>query len=240
MEGIVAMLTDEQQPVIWPIGIRGMSTHRARFAGVVCLYLNGHRSVQDRFIGQHALQFSKRPFRVGGIGLALRYARLLAMLAAGSFANVCQVFQTNDALGVRIHDAFGNDMIGVLLQPSLPSTDIDESPRCGTGAFLLQPLSQSCVMVRFGHHTFASVEGTLSLGGRGHSQIAYTYVYTHDGGVRFWCGFCSLNLKGDEQIELLVRLVIPELSCPDMSTILDKRHVFAIARIGKDHTPIQG
>ena len=76
----MAVLTDEQQAFVGPIAITGMSAHRAGFARVVCVYLDGHRTMQKRFIGNHALQFSKRPLGVGGIGTPLLLRRFLASL----------------------------------------------------------------------------------------------------------------------------------------------------------------
>ncbi len=146
----MTVLTDEQQAFVGAVGLRGMPTHRAGLAGIVGIDVDGHASGQEGFVGNHAMQFSKGPLGVGGIGLALLPAGLFACLALGSFSDVGQVFQADEAVGVLVYDAFGNDMIGILLQPSLPSTHRDESPYRGTGAFLLQTLSQTRIMVGFG------------------------------------------------------------------------------------------
>src|SRR6266550_1099027 len=121
MEGIMAVLTDEQQALVGPIAITGMSAHRAGFARVVGIHFESHLTMQKRFVGNHAVQFSKRPFGVGSIGLPLLLARFLAFLASGSLPNVGQIFQSNETVGVSGYDALGDQMIGVGFQPSLSS-----------------------------------------------------------------------------------------------------------------------
>jgi hypothetical protein len=104
----MAVLTEEQQALVGPIAITGMSAHRASLARVVGVYLDSHRTVQERFVGNRAVQFSKRPFGVGGIGTPLLLRRFLAMLAPGSLSDVCQVLQSNEAVWMSGHDAFGD------------------------------------------------------------------------------------------------------------------------------------
>ena len=53
----------------------------------------------------------------------------------GSLSDVCQIFQTDQTVGVPGHDAFGDHMIGVLLQPSLSSADRPKATGCRTSAF---------------------------------------------------------------------------------------------------------
>ena len=167
MERVMTVLTDEQQAFVGAVGLSGIPTYRAGFAGVVGIDFDGHTAGQEGFVGNHALQFSKGPFGVGCIGLALLQASLFACLALGAFADVCQVFQADEAVRVLLDDAFGHDMIGILLQPSLPSTQGEESPCRGTGAFLLQTLSQTRIMVGFGNHALSRMKRACSLGGRG-------------------------------------------------------------------------
>jgi hypothetical protein len=97
-----------------------MSTHRTGLAGVVGIDLNGHRIVQQGCVGNHALQFGKGPFGVGGIGLSLLLACLFAFASDASFTDICQVFQTDQTVGVLFHNAFGDDMIGILRSPVSP------------------------------------------------------------------------------------------------------------------------
>ncbi len=119
MKRILTVLADEQEPFVWAVFITGMPTHRARLARVVGIHLNRHTPRQLGFISNHALEFSKRPLGIGGIGFPLLLTRFLALLPPGSLSNVCEVLQTDEMMGVVGHDAFRDSMIGVLLQPSL-------------------------------------------------------------------------------------------------------------------------
>src|SRR6266446_6401853 len=168
MEGIMAVLTHEQQAVLGAVRFAGMPTHRAGFARRVGIDLDRHALMQEGFVGDHAVQFGKGPLGIGGIGLpllpgngfgplpVLRYAPSGSSL--GALTNVGQILQADEAVGVLADDAFGNDMISILLQPSLSSADDDESSRSGTSAFLLQTLSQSRIMVGFRDNGFARME----------------------------------------------------------------------------------
>src|SRR2546428_9709168 len=109
MERVMTVLTDEQQAFVGAVGLSGIPTYRAGFAGVVGIDFDGHTAGQEGFVGNHALQFSKGPFGVGCIGLALLQASLFACLAVGAFADVCQVFQADEAVRVLLDDAFGHD-----------------------------------------------------------------------------------------------------------------------------------
>ena len=93
MESIVAVLADKQQALVGTIGITGMSTHRASLARGVGIDPNDHRIVQERFIGNHALQLGKAPLGVGSVRSTLLPTGLLAMFATGPFADICQAFQ---------------------------------------------------------------------------------------------------------------------------------------------------
>jgi hypothetical protein len=80
-------------------------------------------------------------------------------------------------VGVRIHDAFGDHVIGVSFQPpirgaqpSLSSADRHQATGRSTSAFFLQTLPQSRVMIGFGDHALSRMESTLSSGGSGHGQ----------------------------------------------------------------------
>ena len=119
MEGVMTVLADEEQALVGTIGITGMSAPWTSLACIVCVYFDRHRTVQEGFIGNHAVQLSKRPFGVGRIGFPLLQIGLFAFLAFRSFANVCQIFHSDHAGRVLFHDAFGDHVIGVLLQPSL-------------------------------------------------------------------------------------------------------------------------
>src|SRR6266566_722199 len=71
MERIVTVLTDKQESLLGAIGITGMPAHRAGEATVVGVYLDRHTAMQERFIGKHAMQLGKGPFRMHCIGFAL-------------------------------------------------------------------------------------------------------------------------------------------------------------------------
>jgi hypothetical protein len=116
----MTVLTDEQQALVGPIAITGMSAHRAGFARVVCVYLDCHRTMQKRFVGNHALQLGKRPLGVGGIGTPLFLRRLLAPSAPGSISDIGQVLQSDEAVWVLGYDALRDYMIGVLRSPVSP------------------------------------------------------------------------------------------------------------------------
>ena len=236
----MALLADKEQALVGTVGIRDMSTHRAGFACVVCVYLDCHRPLQESLVGNIAVQFGKTPFGVGGIGTALLGRSLFASPSLCPFSDMGQVFQADEAMGVLLYDAFGDHMIGVLLQPSLSSDNRDESPGCRTSAFLLQTLSQSRIMVRFLDNALSRMKGTCSLGGRGHSQIAHADINTCHTGMGLWAWVCYLDLKRDEQVELLLGFVVPQLGRPKRCSCLDECHVFAIACVGHDHTAIQG
>src|SRR2546429_7578242 len=162
MEGILTILTEKQESMIRPIGITGMPTHWASFACIVGIHLDCHRSRKTRFVGNHALQFSKRPLGVGSVCLPLLLARLLAFLAFGSLSDICQMLQSDQMIGVLGHDAFGDTMIGVLLQPSLSSRNDHQTAGSRTSAFLLQTLSQSRIMIGLGNDPFATMKRVVS------------------------------------------------------------------------------
>ncbi len=146
----MTVLADEHQALIGAIGIASMPTHRASLAGVVCIHFDGHRTLQERFISNHAVQLGKGPFGVGSISTSLLLARLFAMLAPSTLADVCQLLQSNQTVRVSGHDTFRDHMIGILLQPSLSPANGDQAPCSRASAFLLQTLPQSRIMVGFG------------------------------------------------------------------------------------------
>src|SRR5690348_4297065 len=149
MEDIVTVLAHKQQPLFRSVLRAGVPTPGARLRGVVGVHFDRHALVQQGFVGNHGMQFGKGPLGVHGIGFACLWrdsfcslAILLALVcsAFGAFANICQIFQSNQAVWVLCDDAFRYDMIGVLLQPSLSSTNRYKAAGGGTSAFLLQTL----------------------------------------------------------------------------------------------------
>ena len=109
----MTLLADKHQPLVGAISLTGVSAHRATCARVVGIHFDSHRPMQERFVGNHALQLSKRPFGGSPIGLPLLLARFLAFLASGSLPNAGQIFQSNQTVRVAGHDALGDHMIGV-------------------------------------------------------------------------------------------------------------------------------
>src|SRR5258708_21841618 len=162
MEHIVTVLTGELEPFVGTIRITGMSTSRAGLARVVGVYLDCHALMQEGFIGNHAVQFSKGPFGIGGIGLALLLRGLLAMLAFRSLSDVFQILQADKRMGVSSYDAFGDDMICVLLQPSLSPSDHHQTAGSRPRAFLLNTPFPSRLMVGFWNNLLFPVKRHLS------------------------------------------------------------------------------
>jgi hypothetical protein len=183
----MTVLADEHQALLGAIGIRGIPTHRARLARVVRVYFDRHRAMQEGFIGNHALQLGKSPLRVSRIRLSLLLRSFLAFLASGAFADICQVLQAEQAMGVPINDASSDHVIGILLQPSLSSTHDNGSSCSRASAFLVQMLPQSHIMVSFGYDTFARMKGMIPSGSSSDRQVAYSYIHTYHTrmGVRY-------------------------------------------------------
>src|SRR5256712_6354185 len=239
MECIMAVLTDKQQTFARAVFITSMSTYGASLARVVGIHLDDHRPIRKGFVGDHGLQFGKRPLRVGRIGFALFLGRLLALLAFRTLADMGQIFQSDKTMWVSSHDAFGDHMIGVLLQPSLSSADRHQATGCGASAFFLKTLSQSRVMVGFRNNGFARMEGLLSTCGAADSQVANADIHTSYPCLGFRCGIGYLNFQRNQQVELLTGLVIPQFGSSDGRSFLDEGHVLVIARIGNHHASIK-
>ncbi len=235
----MAVLTDKQESFVRSIGITGMSTHRASLACIVCIYLDSQRLVQESLVGKHALQFGKGPFGIGSIGTPLLPGGLLAFLALRSFTNVCQIFQADQAVWVPINDAFGDHMIGVLLQPSLSSCYHHQTAGSRASAFFLKTLPQSRIMICFGNNGFSCMKGSLTLSSRGYSQVPHSYIHTCYLSMSLprWVGY--FYLKTDEQIELLPGFVIPQFRGTNVGILLYQGNMRGFSRVGKDDTALQ-
>ncbi len=231
----MAVLTEKQQTLTRTVLLTGMSTHRASLAGVMGIHLDGHRPMQEGFVGDHGLQLSKRPLGVASVRFALRACSFLALLAFGTLTDICQVFQSNQTVWVSGHDALGDHMIGVLLQPSLSSANHDKSSCRGTSAFFLKTLSQSRIVVGFGDKRFARIEGLFSSCGAADSQVADSDIHTDYPCMRFGCGRGSLDLQGDEQVELLAWLVVPQFGSSNLSPFLDESQMFLVSGVADNH-----
>ncbi len=220
MQGILTLLTDEEQTVVGPIPLASMPTDRAGLRGIVRVNLDRHTLMQKRFVGDHGVQFSESPLGIGGIGLSLLFARFFAFPPFRSVSDIGQVLQAKQRVRMRIHKSLTHDMIGVGFQPSLPSTHHYQAAGSRTGAFSLQTLSQACVMIGPGNNTFPRMEGLLTPRRSGYCQIAQTHVYPDDAGLRCGSWLCYFHVQADKQIELLAGLVIPQFRRPDMSGAL--------------------
>ena len=142
-------LTHEEQALVRPILRAGKTATRASLAGVVRIDFHGHALCQQGFVGDIAMQFSESPLGSMVVCSPLLLAGFLAMLAPGALTDMCQVFQSDDAVWVRVHNAMTDMVVAILLQPSLSSTNDDQSSCGGTSAFLLQPLFQSRIVIGF-------------------------------------------------------------------------------------------
>ncbi len=190
----MATLTHEQETLLGPISLARVPAFGARLAGVVSVHLHRHTARQERLISQHAVQLGKRPLGGVPVGCALLPRRLFGPLPSGTISNVGQLFQTEEARGMVVHDTPTEQMVAVSFQPSLPPAYHDESSCSGTGAFLLQPFPESRVMVSFGAYGFAGMERGAVLKGSCHRQIPLPYVHADDMGMAFRCRVGHLHL----------------------------------------------
>src|SRR5437899_4233691 len=158
MERIMATLTHKREPFVRTVRKRGIAASGACLAGVVGIYPNGHTARKQGFVGKIAMQLSKGPGRGMPVGFALFLRGLLASFPLGALTDVCQVFQPDDAVGVTVHDAAADGVVDRLFQPSLSPSNHDESSRGRTSAFVLQPLSQTCIVISFDSHLFPRIE----------------------------------------------------------------------------------
>src|SRR5215469_6104074 len=111
MERVMAILTHKEQAFVWPVRISRMATNRTRLTGIVGVYFDSHTLLQERFIGNHGLQLSKRPLGVSGMSFPLLLTALTS--AFGALSNACQIFQSDETVGLLGHDTFGDCVIGV-------------------------------------------------------------------------------------------------------------------------------
>src|SRR5450759_317924 len=226
-----------------------MPTCGASLRGVLGIDAHDHAGRSHRFVGQHAVQFGKRPLRIYAVTLALLDRGTLNPLAvvlapvgssSGSFSNVGQLFYSNESMRMLSHNMPGNRVVRVCFQPSLSSTDRSQATSGGTSAFFLQTLAQPGVMVGSGSDLFARMEGGFSFGVRSHGKVANANIYSDHLCLllRRWVG--SLYLKGHQQIILLVCFVIPELRGSHLRATLQQLDMLVVALIGDHHATIQG
>jgi hypothetical protein len=232
MEAIVATLTDEQQSLVGAIVLIGIPAPGARLAAEVGIDLHRQTACQHGLVGKVAVQFGKGPPGGMAVRTSLLLRGLLAMPAFGAVADMGQVFQANEAVGVLVHNAPTDLVVGRLFQPSLPSTDDDESAGRRTGAFVLQAFAQSCVVVRFGSDLLARIEGGAIVQAGGDCQVALSDIDAHHELLRLGRGICQLQFQGHEQIELPAGLIIPQLCCPKVGAVLQEGQMLLIGGVG--------
>src|SRR5438045_3535915 len=138
MERVMTDLTAKREALARTVGVTGMAAHGAGEATVVRVHRYSHAASPQGFVGKQAVQLGKGPLRAGRVGFPLLLRCTFALPLLRTLANISQVFQPDEGMGKTGHDALGNDMIRVLLQPSLPSTDSHQTAGRRTGAFVLQ------------------------------------------------------------------------------------------------------
>jgi hypothetical protein len=116
----MAILTDKQQALVGAISRTGMPTLGTCLATIVGIDLNSYTLMQEGLISDHAVQLGKAPLGISSIGFSLLLRCLFAFLTFGSFSNMSQIFQADQAMWVLFNDALRDDMIGVLRSPVSP------------------------------------------------------------------------------------------------------------------------
>src|SRR6266581_6742001 len=240
MKGIMATLTDKQQPLLRAVRLTGKATLGTCLTGKVGVHFDGQAPRKHGFIGNKPVPFSKGPCGGSRIRLALLLTRLLARPAFGVFTDVGQVLKSNDAVWVLCDDALRDAVIGLQLQPSLSSTDRYQATGRGTSAFTLQAFTKSCVVIGCSSHSLARMERCFPSRSRGDGEIASADIDPNHHAMILRCRVCYLKLKAHQQVELFMRFVIPEFSGPDSRSMLEQSRVFVVSRIGHNHAPIKG
>jgi hypothetical protein len=159
MQDIVTTLAHKHETVLGTVGLSRIAAPGTRLRGIVGIDFHGHALMLESFVGDVAMQFGKGPFGRMPIGVMLLLTRLFPMLEPVAFTDVCQVLQADETVWVLGDNAMTDLVVGILFQPSLPSAHHQHTAGSGTGAFLLQPFSQSRIMIGFGSYSLARIEG---------------------------------------------------------------------------------
>src|SRR2546426_12507599 len=133
----MATLTHEQQALLGTVKGAGVSAPGARLTTIVSIYLHSHTARKRGFVGDVAVQLSKRPLRGMPVCSSLFLARFVASLTFSAFADVCQVFQADETVWVLVYNASTDLVVAILLQPSLSPTHHHQTAGCGTTSFAL-------------------------------------------------------------------------------------------------------
>lgn len=236
----MTVLANKEQPIVWAIGRTRKTASGTHLARVCRVHLHGHTSRERRLVGNHVLQFSKSPLGGSSIGTALLLGSAFALAPFRPFVDICQIFQPDDTVWMCVNNTPGDGMICLQLQPSLSSADDYQPTGSRTSAFLLQSFSQARIVIGFSAYRLARIEGCLVLGGGCDGKVSLSYVHTYNHLVTLGSWVCFLNLKTDQQVELLVRFVIPELGRANRRSLVDKSDVLIVSRVVDDHPPLQG
>jgi len=81
------------------------------------------------------------------------------------------------------------------------------------------------------------MEGTVSSAGSSDRQVANAYIHTCDTRMGVRCGVGYLNLQADQQIELFLGFVIPELGGSNMCAPVEQCAMLGIRGVGHNHPP---
>ncbi len=191
-------LTPEEQPFVGPIRRAGIATSWAGLTGTMGIDFHGHTRRSQGFVGDVAMQLSKGPPGCVPVRFALLLAGPFPVLAFRAISNVGQVFQSDDALGMLLHNPTTDEVVAILFQPSLSSCYRHQTTGRRASAFVLQAFRQPRIMVSFGTNLFARIEGGAILDGSRHSQVALSYVYPNHPSLGFGKRVCYLNLQGHQ------------------------------------------
>src|SRR5262249_44943572 len=138
-----------------------------------------------------------------------------------------------------VHNAPTDEVVALLLQPSLSPRDHDAAPRRRTSAFVLQAFPQPRVMIRLCSRLMSREKNYPVIGVCRNGKIALPYVHSDYALMRIWRRITKVDLQAHQQIELLVWLVVPEFGRADLRPVREKGHMSGIAGIGRNHAPLQ-
>ncbi len=80
----------------------------------------------------------------------------------------------------------------------------------------------------------------LCLRRRRYRQIAHTDIHTSYPKMSIRCWLCYLYLKGNQQVEVFLWLIVPEFCSTDVGTLGNQSDMLMVARVGYNHAPTQG
>src|SRR5258708_3014833 len=161
----------------------------------------------------------------------------LTMFPLRAFPDASQVFQSDEGAGMGVKNPLTDGVVRIQLEPSLSPGQLDTFSGGRASAFLPKSFLKSRHMVGALAYLLSAVELAAIIRGRHRGKVALAHVNAHNLGSRRgrWVG--DLDLQGNQQVEALLALVIPELGrangCPGMQ----QRHMFGIPLIGQNQAP---